>query len=207
MSGCTRSPFRRCWPRLRQPGVGIVAPQVRSAHGDARTVAAARANDPAGARAHQDQAPRLLRVHGRSRPTAGRARSTGRSAPSGDIARVLRRPRRLGRVLLPVLRGNRLRRCGHATPDYCTRYEPRGVATHIGGQSGRNDTTHAMQIVNRVRLYRRRHRVSASLVLFPGCPSPTNCPGSRAGNASPGRGRGTCSGPRAGRRSWAARTG
>lgn len=43
-----------------------------------------------------------------------------------------------------------------------TRYEPRSVAVHIGGQSGRNDRTHAMQIVNRVRLYRRRHGMLAS---------------------------------------------
>lgn len=43
-----------------------------------------------------------------------------------------------------------------------TRYEPRSVAMHIGGQSGRNDKTHAMMIINRVRLYRRRHGVLAS---------------------------------------------
>ena len=43
-----------------------------------------------------------------------------------------------------------------------TRYEPRSVAVHIGGQSGRNDTTHAMQIINRVRLYRRRNNMLAS---------------------------------------------
>ena len=43
-----------------------------------------------------------------------------------------------------------------------TRYEPRSVAVHIGGQSGRNDKTHAMQIINRVRLYRRRNGVLAS---------------------------------------------
>jgi N-acetylglucosaminyl-diphospho-decaprenol L-rhamnosyltransferase len=43
-----------------------------------------------------------------------------------------------------------------------TRYEPSAVATHIGGGSGRNHTTHVMQIVNRVRLYRRRHGAAAS---------------------------------------------
>jgi N-acetylglucosaminyl-diphospho-decaprenol L-rhamnosyltransferase len=43
-----------------------------------------------------------------------------------------------------------------------TRFEPRSVAVHIGGQSGRNNKTHAMQIVNRVRLYRRRNGVFAS---------------------------------------------
>jgi GT2 family glycosyltransferase len=43
-----------------------------------------------------------------------------------------------------------------------TRFEPNSVAIHIGGQSGRNNKTHAMQIVNRVRLYRRRNGVLAS---------------------------------------------
>jgi N-acetylglucosaminyl-diphospho-decaprenol L-rhamnosyltransferase len=43
-----------------------------------------------------------------------------------------------------------------------TRYEPLSVVVHIGGQSGRNHRTHTMQIVNRVRLYRRRNGVLAS---------------------------------------------
>jgi N-acetylglucosaminyl-diphospho-decaprenol L-rhamnosyltransferase len=43
-----------------------------------------------------------------------------------------------------------------------TRYEPQAVATHIGGQSGRDHRTHAMQVINRVRLYRRRHGTLAS---------------------------------------------
>ncbi len=43
-----------------------------------------------------------------------------------------------------------------------TRYEPRSVVVHVGGQSGRNDRTHAMMIVNRVRLYRRRNGALAS---------------------------------------------
>src|SRR6266567_6595329 len=43
-----------------------------------------------------------------------------------------------------------------------TRYEPRSVVVHIGGGSGRNHKTHTMQIVNRVRLYRRRNGVLAS---------------------------------------------
>ena len=43
-----------------------------------------------------------------------------------------------------------------------TRYEPGSVAVHIGGPSGRNNKTHAMQIINRVRLYRRRNSVLAS---------------------------------------------
>jgi len=47
-----------------------------------------------------------------------------------------------------------------------TRYEPRSIVVHMGGGSGRNDTTHAMQIVNRVRLYRRRNGVLASWCYF-----------------------------------------
>ena len=43
-----------------------------------------------------------------------------------------------------------------------TRYEPGAVAMHIGGQSGRSQATNAMQTVNRVRLYRRRHGPVAS---------------------------------------------
>lgn len=50
--------------------------------------------------------------------------------------------------------------------DFCLRardlglatcYDPDATAVHIGGQSGQSTRTHVMQIVNRVRLYRRRH--------------------------------------------------
>lgn len=47
-----------------------------------------------------------------------------------------------------------------------TRYEPRAVAVHIGGGSGRSDVTHAMQVVNRVRLYRRRNRALPSWLYY-----------------------------------------
>lgn len=47
-----------------------------------------------------------------------------------------------------------------------TRYEPSAVVTHIGGQSGQSARIHAMQILNRVRLYRRRHGPAASWVYF-----------------------------------------
>jgi N-acetylglucosaminyl-diphospho-decaprenol L-rhamnosyltransferase len=40
-----------------------------------------------------------------------------------------------------------------------TRYTPDAVAEHIGGASGQSHSTHVMQIVNRVRLYARRHGV------------------------------------------------
>jgi GT2 family glycosyltransferase len=45
---------------------------------------------------------------------------------------------------------------------WLVRYEPRAVAVHIGGQSGRSHATHAMQVINRVRLYRRRHSAISS---------------------------------------------
>ncbi|MCW2759395.1 MAG: hypothetical protein JWO46_3141 [Nocardioidaceae bacterium] len=40
---------------------------------------------------------------------------------------------------------------------WATTYEPSASAVHIGGESGRNDRTHTMQIVNRVRFYARRN--------------------------------------------------
>jgi GT2 family glycosyltransferase len=47
-----------------------------------------------------------------------------------------------------------------------TRYEPAAVMTHIGGQSGQSGKTHSMQIINRVRVYRRRHGAAASWGFF-----------------------------------------
>lgn len=44
---------------------------------------------------------------------------------------------------------------------WVTVYEPDAVTSHIGGASGRNGRTHAMLMVNRVRLYARRHPCSA----------------------------------------------
>jgi N-acetylglucosaminyl-diphospho-decaprenol L-rhamnosyltransferase len=43
-----------------------------------------------------------------------------------------------------------------------TRYQPAAVVEHIGGQSGQSAATHTMQVINRVRLYRRRHGLLAS---------------------------------------------
>ena len=45
---------------------------------------------------------------------------------------------------------------------YATRYVPSAVVTHIGGQSGITATTYSMMVINRVRIYRRRHGASAS---------------------------------------------
>lgn len=50
--------------------------------------------------------------------------------------------------------------------DYCLRareagqltwFVPESSATHVGGGSGRNDLTHTMQVLNRVRLFTRRN--------------------------------------------------
>lgn len=46
---------------------------------------------------------------------------------------------------------------------WSTVYEPDAVVTHLGGASGRTERTHVMQIVNRVRLYSRRHSTTAGL--------------------------------------------
>lgn len=47
-----------------------------------------------------------------------------------------------------------------------TVYVPEASATHIGGQSGQSGRTHAMQALNRVRLYGRRHRRAKTWVYF-----------------------------------------
>ena len=45
---------------------------------------------------------------------------------------------------------------------WVTRYTPDAVVHHVGGASGRSAQTHVMQIVNRVRLYARRHGPAAA---------------------------------------------
>jgi N-acetylglucosaminyl-diphospho-decaprenol L-rhamnosyltransferase len=147
---------------LRQPNVGIAAPQVRSATGG-------------------------LELSLRREPTLGRALGLTRTGVAALSEHVVdpeeyETPHvvdwALGAVLLVS------RSCYDALggwdesfflyseeTDFClrardiglgTRYEPRSVAVHIGGQSGQNNHTHAMRIVNRVRLYRRRHGALAS---------------------------------------------
>jgi len=49
---------------------------------------------------------------------------------------------------------------------YATRFEPAAAVTHAGGHSGRDVVTHTMQVVNRIRLYRRRHGWLASWAYF-----------------------------------------
>jgi N-acetylglucosaminyl-diphospho-decaprenol L-rhamnosyltransferase len=147
---------------LRQPQVGIVAPQVRS---------------PLG----------ILELSLRREPTLLRAlglTGTGLAVLSEYVTRPAdyAHPRimdwALGAVLLIsrkcydllggldesyFLYSEETDLCLRARDNgLLTRYEPRSVAVHIGGQSGRDRRTHVMQIVNRVRLYRRRHGALAS---------------------------------------------
>ena len=147
---------------LREPGVGIVAPQVRS---------------PLGLRELSlRREPTLPRALGLTR-TRLAALSEYVTAPA-DYACPHAVDWALGAVLLVS------RKCHDMLggwdesfflyseeTDLClrardqglvTRYEPRSVAVHIGGQSGRDERTHVMQIVNRVRLYRRRHAALSS---------------------------------------------
>lgn len=147
---------------LREPNTGIVAPQVRS---------------PDGA----------LELSLRRRPTVLRALGLTRTGVSvlseyvrdgDDYARPHVVDWALGAVLLMS------RACFEALGGWdesyflyseetdlslrardiglLTRYEPRSVVVHIGGQSGRNEKTHAMMSINRVRLYRRRNSLLAS---------------------------------------------
>ncbi|HEX9538165.1 MAG TPA: glycosyltransferase family 2 protein [Streptosporangiaceae bacterium] len=147
---------------LREPNVGIAAPQVRSSQGALEL--------------SLRREPTLLRALGLTR-TKLALFSEYVTRPS-DYARPRDVDWALGAVLLmsrkcyDTLNGwdetyflyseetdlaLRARDAG-----LLTRYEPRAVAVHIGGQSGRTHRTHAMQIVNRVRLYRRRHGALAS---------------------------------------------
>lgn len=47
-----------------------------------------------------------------------------------------------------------------------TYFVPTAGAVHVGGGSGRNPDLYAMQVLNRVRLYRRRHRLAPTAVLL-----------------------------------------
>ena len=147
---------------LSQPGVGIVAPQVRSEHG--------------GLELSLRREPTILRALGLTRRNCQSSVSTWPNSPltrargrwTGPWARYwpCHVPASTGWVAgtSPIfcIQKKSTSHCGPANAGLVTWYEPKAVATHIGGQSGRNETTHTMQIVNRVRLYRRRHRVFAS---------------------------------------------
>ncbi len=151
---------------LREPGVGIVAPQVRSAQGALEL--------------SLRREPTILRAIGLTRtklPVFSEyvAEFSAYGKP-GTVDWALGAVLAMSRSCYDALGGwdesyflyseetdlsLRARDVG-----LLTRYEPAAVATHIGGQSGRNDTTHIMQIVNRVRLYRRRHGPVASWTYY-----------------------------------------
>jgi N-acetylglucosaminyl-diphospho-decaprenol L-rhamnosyltransferase len=151
---------------LSETGVGIVAPQVRSPQGNLDL--------------SLRRAPSVLRALGLNR-TGIRAFSEYVSDRSA-YARPQVVDWALGAILLMrrecydsvggwdesfFLYSEEADLCLRARDaGFLTRYEPLSVVTHIGGQSGRNDWTHSMQIVNRVRLHRRRHGVLASWCYF-----------------------------------------
>jgi N-acetylglucosaminyl-diphospho-decaprenol L-rhamnosyltransferase len=147
---------------LHEPNVGIVAPQVRSPEGELEF--------------SLRREPSLLNAAGLSR--TGRAALSEHISDPADYAHPCAVDWALGAVLL-IARSCYDRLGGwdesfflySEETDFCLRardlglltwYEPGSVAVHIGGASGRSGKTHSMQIVNRVRLYRRRHAALAS---------------------------------------------
>jgi N-acetylglucosaminyl-diphospho-decaprenol L-rhamnosyltransferase len=151
---------------LREPNAGIVAPQIRSAQG--------------GLELSLRREPTLLRAVGLTRTklpvfceyVADPAEYTRPCTVDWACGAVLV----MSRNCYDVLGGwdesyflyseetdfsLRARDAG-----LLTRYVPAAVAVHLGGQSGRSHATHAMQIVNRVRLYRRRHGTLASACYY-----------------------------------------
>jgi N-acetylglucosaminyl-diphospho-decaprenol L-rhamnosyltransferase len=49
---------------------------------------------------------------------------------------------------------------------YRTRYVPESVVEHLQGESGTSDAIHSMMVINRVRLYRRRHGIASSFCYY-----------------------------------------
>jgi N-acetylglucosaminyl-diphospho-decaprenol L-rhamnosyltransferase len=147
---------------LHEPNVGIAAPQIRSPQGELEL--------------SLRREPSLLNAAGLSR-TGWPALSEHISDPA-DYGHPRVVDWALGAVLLisrscyDLLGGwDESFFLYSEETDFClrardlgllTRYEPQSVAVHIGGGSGRSGKTHSMQMVNRVRLYRRRHTTLAS---------------------------------------------
>jgi N-acetylglucosaminyl-diphospho-decaprenol L-rhamnosyltransferase len=147
---------------LQEPDVGIVAPQVRTAEGELDL--------------SLRRTPTLLRALGLTKTRlpafSEYVHSPAAYRQPGTVDWALGAVLLMSRKCYEVLGGwdesyflyseetdlaLRAREAG-----LLTRYEPRSIATHIGGQSGQNKRTHAMQVINRVRLYRRRHGAMAS---------------------------------------------
>ena len=151
---------------ITQPGVGIVAPQVRDENGRlARS---------------QRREPTLLRALGLTR--------TGVPALSEYVGREADylQPRSVDWALGAVLMVSR--ECQQAVGEwdesfflyseetdfasrarrlgFTVRYDPSAVAVHVGAQSGTSDRIHSMQILNRVRYYRRSHDAISSTAYY-----------------------------------------
>ncbi len=149
---------------LARPGTGIVAPLVLDEHG---------------------RPTRSLRCE----PTLARALGLGRvgTAAMSEYVSDPDRYRRPGTVDWALGAVLLMSRTAYETvggwdesfflyseeTDFCLRARDRGlvtwftpdaVATHLGGASGTSSQTHAMQIVNRVRLYRRRNPVAPAVL-------------------------------------------
>lgn len=147
---------------VEHPGIGIAAPQVRSADGSLHR-----------SLRREPSLPRTLGLTGTGHPIFAEyvmSNDEYTSPMTVDWA--------LGAVLLIS------RECYDAVggwdesyflyseeTDFClrardlgyrTQYQPEAIATHIGAQSGQGAKEHVMQTVNRVRLYRRRHGPVAS---------------------------------------------
>lgn len=151
---------------LAQPGTGITAPKVV---------------EPDGTLSHSlRREPTLARALGLSR-TGLPALAENFSSPA-DYARSHVVDWAVGAALL-VSRDCYRRLSGwdesyflySEETDFCLRARDSGLATlyvpsaeccHIGGASGRSGRTHAMQVLNRVRLYRRRHGLTMSALYF-----------------------------------------
>jgi N-acetylglucosaminyl-diphospho-decaprenol L-rhamnosyltransferase len=151
---------------LKEPGVGIVVPQIRT---------------PGGAlQMSLRREPTVLRALGLTRTRIGilseYVRESDRYERPCDVDWAVGAVLLMSRTCYDILDGwdesyflyseetdlsLRARDAG-----LVTRYEPRSVAIHLEGGSGRNDQTHAMLIVNRVRLYRRRNGVAAAWLYY-----------------------------------------
>jgi GT2 family glycosyltransferase len=146
----------RMFETLQQPGVGIVAPRVREA--DGRLSPTIR------------RAPSLGRVGGLSftglPAFAERVEKPGEYLSEHEVDWAVGAILLVDRECFDALDGLdesfflyseetdfslRARDAGWATV-----YTPRAGAMHVGGGSGENAVTHTMQMLNRVRIYRRR---------------------------------------------------
>jgi N-acetylglucosaminyl-diphospho-decaprenol L-rhamnosyltransferase len=151
---------------LRLPGVGIAAPQMRSADGSLFY--------------SLRREPTLLRAAGLNwtgipllteKVTSPSAYSSGRDADWATGAVLL-----VSSECHQVLGGwdesfflysEETQLCLEARRrGWRTRYVPEAVVTHLGGESGTSKIIHAMMVVNRVRLYRRRHRFLPGLCYY-----------------------------------------